>query len=152
MKELDPNSFILLPKISLKVKRRNCPDSSTFPFTHNTWSSLLQQLLLFPQFKSKNSIYKLTSRHQFIIDLKWLIRLGLEYLTWCESRLQTLLFFLMTADPPSSLLIQFFLVNPFPTRVYFTYNPQSGMGSWNFGVSLLISKNRYKNSLFSFFT
>ena len=69
----------------------------------------------FPQFKSKNSIYKLTSRHQFIIDLKWLIRPGLEYLTWCESRLRTLLFFLMTADPPlfSSYSI-FFLLIPFP--------------------------------------
>jgi len=25
------------------------------------------------------------------------------------------------------------------------------MGSWNFGVSILICKNKYKNSLFSFF-
>ena len=113
MKELDPNSFIFLPKISLKVKRRNCPDSSTFPFTHNTWSSLLQQLLLFPQFKSKNSIYKLTSRHQFIIDLKWLTRFRISYLMRIKASNPP---FLSNDSRPSPLLFlfNFFLLIPFP--------------------------------------
>ena len=35
MKEPDPNSLILQCEFSLKVRRRICLDSSTFPFTHD---------------------------------------------------------------------------------------------------------------------
>jgi hypothetical protein len=35
MKEPDPNWLIFLPEFSLKVRRRICPYSSTFPFTQH---------------------------------------------------------------------------------------------------------------------
>ena len=48
MKETGPNSPILLLEFYLKVKKRICLDSSTFPFTpniHNSTFSLLSQPL-----------------------------------------------------------------------------------------------------------
>jgi hypothetical protein len=45
--------------------------------------------------------------------------LVLEYLTRYESRSRSLLFFLMTADPPLFFSCLIFLVNPLPTSVYF---------------------------------
>ena len=50
MRKLDPNSLILLLEFSPKVRRRICPDSLTFPFTHNihnlTFSLLSQPLAI----------------------------------------------------------------------------------------------------------
>jgi hypothetical protein len=57
----------------------------------------------------------------------------------------------MTADPPLFSSCSIFLVNPLPTGVYFDLQPLILDGFLKFGVSLLISKNRYQNSL-SFFT
>jgi len=132
MKGPNPNSFILIPKISLKVRRQNCPDSSTFPFTHNTWIYLiLTTNIFFPNSSLRTLIYNPTWRHQFIIEFetthKSMFRtpypVRIKVSIFNQSKIFNSPFFSSDSRPSLFSFCSNFLVNPLPTSVYSTYKP-----------------------------
>ena len=147
MKEPDSNSLILLPKISLKVRRQIYPDSSP-PFLHtilsqttyHTWINLIFTTNTFPPNLSlRILIYNSHQGINSLSNLKWLIRSCLEHLTRYELRFWSSTSWLFST--PSFLFFLFNFLVILCSQVFIpSISSKSWMGSQNVSVSLLISQ------------